>query len=602
MDMFGLHFRPAEGRLYVHDQAQPFDYSDGHDEEKKLLKIIETISDVSAASWTLQSAIESWAQRYHLSIERGAIIRCLPFSPASRVLELGAGCGAVTRILAETYASVDAVEASPMRATICASRCRDLHNVRVFVADINAINPEPVYDLVLLVGVLEWSKSYVEGADPFKRCLEIACRSLKQDGVLIIAIENQLGIKYFFGIGEDHCGAEMEGLHGYPVFKRVQTFSKAKLANLVGQTGMTSIRFLYPYPDYKLARVVLTDQAVSLQSEAIGYWASRQRFEDYLKPERRLDGNQSLIMGELAKAGLLGELSNSFLLLASRREAGFVNWPWLVWSERPAQNREFYSLTTLEHRDGALSIRKRYPHGQTRERDVAAAVFTLNPLQDQPFVDGSILELELLRLAISSDERLFFEGLHDWLTHIQTQQLAHDDTHVRPEAWDCIPRNLMRLPDGRLKTFDLEFASIHSVGIEAVCTRGLLWWYVENGSWAVSLNPRAKTIREHLSAVLGKLFPRTDIARLISESIEREHQFQSLFAPRDHAATIATFLDTPLIPARSREQCILDLENRLTEMAEQLRCSQDQFKRLKDHVVIGSVIAIWRKWFNSRLP
>jgi hypothetical protein len=307
-------------------------------------------------------------------------------------------------------------------------------------------------------------------------------------------------------------------------------------------------------------------------------------------------------MGELAKAGLLGELSNSFLLLASRREAGLLNWPWLVWSERPAQKRELYSVTTLERRDRALSIHKSYPYPGNREQAAPAAIFRLNPLEDQPFVEGSIVELELLRCAMSSDQRFFFESLRDWLTYVETHQLGRDGIHVRPEAWDCIPRNLIRLADRSLKTFDLEFASLPPFGIEALCTRGLLWWYVENGPWAVSLQSGAKTIREHLHGVLRNLFPHVDTAALVSETIEREREFQSLFAPRERTDAVSIFVDAPLMGARSREQRILDLESRLEELADQLRCSQDQFKRITNHAVIGTIISIWRKWFNPRLP
>ena len=33
-----------------------------------------------------------------------------------------------------------------------------------------------------------------------------ASNALVEDGTIVIAIENQLGLKYFLGSGEDHCG------------------------------------------------------------------------------------------------------------------------------------------------------------------------------------------------------------------------------------------------------------------------------------------------------------------------------------------------------------------------------------------------------------
>ena len=259
MKAFGLSFRPSGNQLLICENSGNIQYSDGEPEETKLFRTINSVNDLSSTSWELQSLINSWARRYHLSIHRGAIVRCLPLATNSRVLELGAGCGAVTRALGEKFAAVDAVEGSAVRAQICASRCRDLSNVRIFAADINDILPQPEYDVVFLVGVLEWSKNYLRFDDPFQFCLQVASRALKQGGVLVIAIENQVGLKYLLGIGEDHSGIQFEGLQGYPTFRQAETFSKAKLLELLSRVGLNATRFLYPFPDYKLARVILTD-------------------------------------------------------------------------------------------------------------------------------------------------------------------------------------------------------------------------------------------------------------------------------------------------------------------------------------------------------
>ena len=602
MNIFGLSFRQAADRFYISDETREFQYSDGEIEEKTLIELINSTSDLSAISWDLHKNINSWAQRYHLSMHRGAIIRCLPITSNARVLELGAGCGAVTRALGEKFAKVDGIEGSETRASICASRCRDLPNVRVFVADINSMIPRPDYDVVFLVGVLEWSKGYVNGAHPFQRCLQIASDSLKEDGIIVIAIENQLGIKYFLGIGEDHCGMELEGLQGYPTFHSVETFSKAKLYSLAREVGMTAVRFLYPYPDYKLTRVILTDEAVSLRSEMIAYWASRYRFEDYLRPERYVDGNQSLILSEVGKAGLLGELSNSFLALAARQEADLPDFSWLVWSERPTESQSLYSLTTLERADGELRIRKLYPHLSSRERVLLGSTFRLNLLDTQAFLQGSLVELDLLRAAMSSNEMLFLERIKDWMVYIESQQLGGNGLHLKSEAWDCIPRNLVRMGDGRIQAFDQEFANDDSIRMEDLCARGLLWWYVDNAPWVTPLRPSAKTIREHLQWVLQELFPHIDSNTLISCMIDRENRFQTLFASQEDADKISILLDSPLKDIRHPGQRIIDLETKLHDLAIRLQRSQDQFNRIRNHIVIGRVISIWRKLFNPGLP
>jgi hypothetical protein len=591
MKAFGLSFSQSENRLYVSPDTGTIRFSDGEQIERELFEVISSARDISATSWELQKSINSWARRYHLSMHRGTIIRSLPFSSDAQVLELGAGCGAITRALGEKFAIVDAIEGSVSRARICASRCRDLLNVRVFAADINKIIPSSAYDIVFLVGVLEWSKGYVTAINPFKRCLEIASGSLKEDGVLVVGIENRLGLKYLLGIGEDHCGIEFEGVHGYPTFHEAETFSKAELESMLRESEMAAVRFLYPYPDYKLARVILSDEAVSLCSETIAYWASRSKFEDYLMPERRLNGNQSLITCEVGKAGLLGILSNSFLVLASRREGYLPNMPWAVRSERLTENRSLSSTTTLEQVSGNLQVRKVYPYPIAPEQRPYGSTFRLNCLDVQPFLEGSILELDLLRCAIAGNVDHFFRILRDWIDYIQRHRLSKDGVHLQPEAWDCIPRNLMRISEGAIQAFDLEFTIEDSIKTEELCTRGLLWWYVDNAPWAMPLKPEAKTIRDHLQWAVGRLFPNLDQSRLISRTIIRENSFQSFFASANNAEKISILINSPV---RYREQTY-----RLTA---QMRTSQEQLDRLKNHIVIGKVISLWRKLVNPDLP
>lgn len=74
----------------------------------------------------------SEAEARRLSPARSNLIRLLDVPITSRVLEIGAGAGAVTRYLGETCESVDAVEGDAALALATARRCAGLSNVRVF--------------------------------------------------------------------------------------------------------------------------------------------------------------------------------------------------------------------------------------------------------------------------------------------------------------------------------------------------------------------------------------------------------------------------------------------------------------------------------------
>ena len=55
---------------------------------------------------------------YHLSEVRENILNWYPFRAEARVLEVGAGCGAITGMLCERVKEVVAVDISPRRAKI----------------------------------------------------------------------------------------------------------------------------------------------------------------------------------------------------------------------------------------------------------------------------------------------------------------------------------------------------------------------------------------------------------------------------------------------------------------------------------------------------
>jgi len=571
MKAFDLTFDQSESNLFIDQSRSVVAYSDGEKEERRLLEIVTSAQDLSAISWQLNDSATTWVERYHLSVHRGAIIRCLPFSANMQVLEMGAGAGAVTRGLGEKFAQVDAIEGSIERARICASRCRNLPNVRVFAADIDKILPEPQYDLVFLVGVLEWSQGFLPGRNPFHRCLQIASRALRDDGSLVVAIENQLGLKYFLGSGEDHCGVPMEGLHGYPSVAKAKTFSRLSLSGLLKDGGFPVSRFLYPFPDYKLARVVLTDEAVALNSESVAYWVSRYNFEDYQKPANYIYGNQSLIANEIAKAGLLAELSNSFLVIAGKKDSAVDDPPWLVWSERLARNMALSSTTTLEKVDDNLVIKKTYPYLPSQQPPDSISGFTLNRLPTQPFFAGSSIEMELLRCAVSGNTNDFIQIVVEWLDYVGAHFRSDDETSIRADAWDCIPRNLIRLATGDLVVFDLEFVRERPFKLEELCGRGLYCWFWDHVQWANKLHPEARTVREAILWILSKVFTSVDGQGILDAVVEAETSFQSWVNPGEkHDAS--AFLDSPVRRG--------DVQGYI---AERLQDREGELVRLKEH-------------------
>ena len=210
----------SELHLFRSERVGEFDYSDGVEVEQRLLDAVTNAADRSTFSPELAQQIYDWPSEYHLSRRRHCLLRPLNIPSGSRVLELGCGCGAVTRYLGEIGAQVLAVEGSLMRARIAAQRSRDLSNVRVVNDDLLRFQTEERFDYVLLIGVLEYAARFSTSEKPFESYLQVVTRSLAPAGRVVVAIENQLGLKYLNGCTEDHVGTRFFGVQAVKHIRR----------------------------------------------------------------------------------------------------------------------------------------------------------------------------------------------------------------------------------------------------------------------------------------------------------------------------------------------------------------------------------------------
>lgn len=213
----GYQFEPAS-KIWLKPSYASIAYSDGDEVEERLARIIGQATDLSVLSTQLSQNSTDWPSLYHLSSSRANILR--PFETilsGADVLEIGAGCGAITRYLGEQCSNVIALEGALRRAAIARSRTRDLGNVEVVGDRFNEFSCEHKFDVVTLIGVLEYANMFTPSDQAARAMLERVRTFLKPGGKVIIAIENQLGLKYFAGAPEDHlcqqCGWDLNEVH-----------------------------------------------------------------------------------------------------------------------------------------------------------------------------------------------------------------------------------------------------------------------------------------------------------------------------------------------------------------------------------------------------
>ncbi|MEA5004636.1 MAG: class I SAM-dependent methyltransferase, partial [Christensenella sp.] len=202
-------------------------YSDG-DVEEEILKIVKTSADYSYAL----EKTDNWAILYHLHKDRENILSWYPFTGTEDALEIGAGCGALTGLLAQKCKSVMCNDISLRRSEINAYKNARFENIEIRVGNFTDVKFDKQFDIITLIGVLEYAACYVEEDNPAVTMLKMVSSMLKPGGKVLLAIENKFGLKYWAGCREDHTGKFFEGLMGYPDTKGIRTYSKRELQNI----------------------------------------------------------------------------------------------------------------------------------------------------------------------------------------------------------------------------------------------------------------------------------------------------------------------------------------------------------------------------------
>lgn len=283
-------------------------YSDG-DIELEILEMVKKDFNIDA----VLKADNRWPVLYHLSSARRNILESFEFPDNSSVLEIGAGCGAITGVLCDKFAMVTSIELSKRRAEILSYRNKDRNNLEVIVGNLNDIQLDKKFDFITLIGVLEYAGKYTDSEDAYKSFLLNIKNFLNEDGQLIIAIENKFGLKYWAGFREDHLGTYFTGLEGYDKNLGVSTFSKQELSDLITSAGFEILSFYYPMPDYKFPTKIFSDDYNMFINEL------DIRFQN-LDMDRIKLFDETSVLKNIAKNNKFDFFANSFLVFAKKGE------------------------------------------------------------------------------------------------------------------------------------------------------------------------------------------------------------------------------------------------------------------------------------------
>jgi len=493
MNMTALIENPLErdeSGVWVRPDAKPFAYTDGLESEAYLAKVLGEAGDLSTGSAELAAKIKDWPSEYHLSPARAQLLKGFNYEPSHRVLEVGCGCGAITRFLGETFDDVVAIEGSLARARLARLRTKDLEHVTIVNSPFEELRFKTRFDVIFCIGVFEYASHFVESVNPHEKILEYFDNLLNPGGVLVLAIENKLGLKYFCSSAEDHTGVMFDGIEGYPRYrKKAKTFGKAELTARLAPR-FPRIDFYYPWPDYKIPSCLISHELIELVNvaELVGSFRST----DYGNRGRRPLFSEALAWHEIAANGLLPSLAHSFLIVAGKSDRPVVELGSLGLLYSRQRRAEFTTTTRFEKHPGSgvrtikrrLAGDSRYTEGNLLHRECT-----------DDWIEAPSLQHQMERRARAHD--MDFAGIVEpsrvWFDELQRSAIQDDEPRVPGDRLDSIWRNCFVVDDLCL-FIDQEWVWTKHLPLWLVAARGL-YYFAQGLRDAPGLNSRIARMR-----------------------------------------------------------------------------------------------------------
>lgn len=443
--------------------------------------ILENCNDLSVDSPELFNSWNDQQSELLLSSERVNILRALELKPGSNVLQVGCSCGILCRYLTEQGHRVVVIDHDSDLLEMAKLRCRDIQDVHFYLIR-NDIQPilQQNYDYILINKALELKSeknsssqtNTVQSVQLFIQQLDLLNKALKADGCFIIPAANRLGLKFWLGATEESSGESYLGLQNFGSAQSIaQPHSREEWKMICRDAGITQVRFLYPYPDHLLTELILSEEFIANDplSHSLLY---RIRSRDYLDAGWLPEHDEYLYWKSLHQGGYLGDLSNSFLLIAGNSSQPCKDiFPYdFIKLSKSKQQRQYQTITYKKSGEGI--IQKKTISAQTGKSSSSSELF--HAPESSEYLQGSLLA------SLWIDSFIGSQGYDEFISLLKTynqylQKQLKESNHPG-RLVDLLPFNIIVDSEGHYHGFDQEWQTSEELSSEFVLFRALMWF------------------------------------------------------------------------------------------------------------------------------
>lgn len=362
--------------------------------------------------------------------------------------------------------------------------------------------------------------------------LASAAQHLDEDGVLVVAIQNKLGLKYLAGYPEPNLGGYYYGVENRYEKTSIVRFGLKELKDLLVDIGLGYQYVYYPFPDYHFPVTVLGESAFCDGPKSlIGPLISLSQSRDKLRPDwRKPTFSMERAWNSVIDAGACDVLSNAFLVIAGKSAKSIESlhfhggFAWHYSSDRyPAYATETSFVLSNNKK---INVTRDYLAPAYERSD--AIVHTP---RSEPLYEGKLLWDDLVSIVNKPDWScgLIVEWAKLWLAALGAKIQSGNDyaLTVHGGLYDCTPTNCIRTDGGEFIFFDCEWEVTHNIPFKTLFIRAMYGSLINITSYA---EPVAGTplllvdIIKRIADGCGLLVTDADI----DEFIEFDSRIQSL--------------------------------------------------------------------------
>lgn len=180
------------------------------------------------------------------------------------------------------------------------------------------------YDYITLIGTYEYAPTIIKGEKPYSSFLKMLKEHLNQNGKILLAIDNRLGIKYFVGAKSEYYSKIFKGIESEIRLGQPNLLLKRELEKFIKEAEFEHYKFYYPLADYRNTNSIFTDE-----------FLPKSNHSKILYPVNYEDGsiiiyNEINAMKQICDNNRFVDFTNSYLIEISnseiQQEVKFVNY------------------------------------------------------------------------------------------------------------------------------------------------------------------------------------------------------------------------------------------------------------------------------------